>query len=133
MKDNNIIGINAVSAGTECSYEGVNPAVVKGLSRYGIDVSVHEQRKLSEKDVDEADILVVMGEAQKEFMKKNYNIDVPYYNKVCSNIDEPLLDVEETPEVHNRSDEAAYIINTINYIHDTIPMFYKNMLKYKKN
>jgi predicted protein tyrosine phosphatase len=133
LKDSNIYGIKVMSAGTESTPEPMNTAVINALLSYGIDVSNHKQRRLSKKDVSDADVIAVMGEGQKIFMKKNYGIDVPYYKMTCCGLDEPLLDVEETDKVHTKAQEDEYIIKTIEYIHDTIPKFYENMGKYKKH
>lgn len=113
------------SAGIEAKPQAVHPLVRGRLLEKGSDPSRHVQRKLTEAVLTGADVVVAMGRDHQEFIRRHFGREVPLFNQICYQRDEPVLDVEEAILDWENNQEAAkaYTLWVIDYIWEAMPAF----------
>lgn len=123
------------SAGTKAKKEKIRDSIIKQLSKHGIDISKHKQRKLTKKILLSYDLVVAMSIPHKKFMKEKFGYDAVLFNKICYGKETPILDLDEKiPDYKIKKKEAdRYLRKTVDYIYDSIPLFLKNYRKYIKD
>ncbi|MDE3224610.1 MAG: low molecular weight phosphatase family protein [Nitrospirota bacterium] len=111
------------SAGIEARPQPVHPLVRGRLLEKGADPSRHVQRKLTEDLLTGARLVVAMGRDHQEFIRRHFGREVPLFNQICYERDEPVLDVEEAIPDWEQNQEAAkaYTLWVIDYIWEAIP------------
>lgn len=111
------------SAGIEARPQPGHPLVAARLREKGADASGHVQRKLTDDLLTGADLVVAMGFDHRDFIRLNFGREVPLFNQICYEKDEPVLDVGEAiPDWESRQEEARiYTLRVIDYIWDAIP------------
>lgn len=118
-------GYLAGSAGIEAKPQPVHPLVRGRLLEKGADPSGHVQRKLTDDLLAGADVVVAMGRDHQEFIRRHFGREVPLFNQICYQRDEPVLDVGEVIPDWERNQEAAraYTLWVIDYIWEAMPAF----------
>ncbi|HYK89422.1 MAG TPA: low molecular weight phosphatase family protein [Acidobacteriota bacterium] len=111
------------SAGTEAKPQRLNPILIEFLRKKGADPSAHVQRKLSREMLEEADVAIAMGIDHQQFIFEQFGRDVPLFNQVCYQREEPLLDVHEAmPDWVSRMGAArAYVQSVVDHIWKATP------------
>ena len=113
------------SAGT-----GANPMMMYDVVRVrlielGIDPTDHVQRKLTQDILDGADLPVAMSLDHQAFVCEHFGREIPLYNRVCYDKDEPVLDLGESlPDW--KADPAgadAYVLQMVDSIWESTPSF----------
>ncbi|MEI7563567.1 MAG: HIT domain-containing protein [bacterium] len=94
------------SAGIEASPKTVDPYLVADLKKRNIDVSKHQQRKLSKELLDQQDIVIAMGQNHKDFIWNNWKRRVFLFNELAYNKKTPVLDIEEKIPANKRNEDA---------------------------
>lgn len=111
------------SAGIDAKPQPIHDWVKTRLSKYGGDPSSHVQRQLTSEMVEKADLIIAMGRNHQEFLRERFGRDVPLYNQVCCDRDEPILDIHEVmPAWEESPDRArAYVWSVIDQIWERMP------------
>jgi len=111
------------SAGIDAKPQAVHDWVKTRLSMNGADPSLHVQRQLTREMVEEADLVIAMGRNHQDFIRERFGRDVPLYNRVCCDRDEPILDIHEVmPAWEQNLDGArAYVWSVIDEIWERTP------------
>lgn len=118
------------SAGIIDAPHGVLDFVSGHMTRNGIDVSDHQPRKLTQDMLDQTDLAVAMGRDHQEHVAKTFGRDIPLFNQVAFDLDEPMPDIWEVLPNWRGVDEAkghAYAWNLMDRIFEGIPMFVERM------
>jgi protein-tyrosine phosphatase len=112
------------SAGIEVFSQPIHPLVRGRMMEKGVDVSGHRQRQLTRELIEGADLLIAMGANHREFVRRIFGREVPLFNQVCFEKDEPILDVHEAvPEWQTDLDRARdYILSVIDHIWQATPV-----------
>ena len=101
--------------------------MLEALESYGIDASKHMQTKLTKKILSSNDIVIAMSITHKEFIRENFNIEVPLFNEMAYGKSTSVDDVHEAiPDYKtNIRKREEYMREVVRYIHDSIPMITK--------
>ena len=121
--------VESASAGIEANAQLMYPPVKARVIELGIDPSEHVQRKLTLEMLDAVDLPVAMGVDHQEFIRENFGLEVPLFNKVALAQDEPIKDIWEIvpnwdTDEDGRRTYALYVVDTI---WNTMPKFIENM------
>jgi len=112
------------SAGIDVKPQAVHEWVKARLHMKGADLSPHIQRQLTREMVQAADLVIAMGRNHQEFIRERFRCDVPLFNQVCFDRDDPIPDVHEVlpawEEDHDRA--RAYVWSVIDQIWDATPL-----------
>jgi protein-tyrosine phosphatase len=111
------------SAGIEAKPRSIHPVIWNRLIQKGTDPSAHVPQQLTKDLVERNDLIVAMGLGHREFIHKNFGVNVPLFNEVSSGEETPILDLHEAlPDWERDMDEArAYVESVIDHIWDTMP------------
>lgn len=117
------------SAGIEARPQPVHPLVAERLRAKGADPAGHVQRKLTGELIAGAGLVVAMGLDHRDFIRRSFGREVPLFNQVCYEKEEPVLDVGEAVPDWERNQEAAraYTLWVIDYIWEAMPAFLARM------
>lgn len=117
------------SAGTVAQPQAVLPVIEAHLRRKDVDISEHRQRKLTEKILGEADLVVAMGWDHKDFIANQFNREAVLFNQVCYGRAEPVLDVGEVVSdwKNDRKARNVYAISVVDHIYEAMPSFLENV------
>jgi len=85
------------SAGIQAKLQSIHPIVCARLLERGADPVGHIQRKLTQFLLDEADCVVAMGRDHQEAVQRLFGLSIPFFNQLCCDRDEPILDLHEVP------------------------------------
>lgn len=96
------------SAGTEAKPQKVHNAVQEELADIGLDVSVHEQRRVTQEILDNASIIISMSTDHRDFLKREFNQESFLYWEIVNGEDKPFLDVDEAVPDYKTNKDAAY-------------------------
>ena len=120
------------SAGTEAVPQKLSVVVKTTLQAQGIDPTGHQQRKLTAEMLDAADLVVAMGLDHEAYIEIHFGHKATLFNTIYCGEDLPLLDVWEAVPNWREDVEArkAYIISTVNYICEAMPVFVENVEGY---
>ncbi len=112
------------SAGIEARPQPIHPLVRGRMMEKGVDVSGHRQRQLTRELIEGADLLIAMGVNHREFVRRAFGLEVPLFNRVCFDRDDPILDVDEAvPEWQVDLGRARdYILSVIEHIWQATPV-----------
>ncbi|TLY17000.1 MAG: hypothetical protein E6K69_02925 [Nitrospirae bacterium] len=118
-------GYVVASAGIEALPQPVHPLIRNCLLAKGVDPLPHVPRRLTRELLHGADIPVAMGLDHRDFIRKHFHRDVPLFNQICYQKEEPILDIHEAMPDWPPNREAAreYVVSTIAYIWDAMPTF----------
>jgi len=127
-------GYRVGSAGTEALPQAMAPFVLTRLQVLGLDPTGHRQCKVETALLDEADLVVAMGFDHRDYLRTHFNRDTWLFNQICFDKEEPVLDSWEAVPNWRTEREAvqAYAISVVDYIHQAMPHFVKNMENYLK-
>ncbi|MCB9362089.1 hypothetical protein H6504_01515 [Candidatus Woesearchaeota archaeon] len=119
-------GIGVTSAGTTARPQKLRASLVKAFSKAGINCSMHTQRKLTEKMLDSADVVIAMGKEHQEFILEHFGYHVPLFNALTIGKETSVLDVEQALSVEQRTptNMDAYVTKTAMQIHHRIPKLF---------
>jgi protein-tyrosine-phosphatase len=95
LKEQNISCMRVSSAGITAHKQSPITCVKKELLKLGVDITKHVQRKLTQKIADSADIIVVMTNKQKQYIKEKFKKNSILFNKICFSKDTDLYDETE--------------------------------------
>lgn len=73
--------------------------------------------------IDQADLVIAMGQDHREFILQQFGLKVPLFNEVSLGEDTPILDLHEAlPDWERDIDEArAYVESVIDHIWESVP------------
>lgn len=129
LSDNGITGWNVSSAGTAAISQLVDPKTITSLHELGIDVSKHEQKKLSREMLDEYEVIVGMAEDHIEFIKSEFGYKYAMlFNELALQEKTSVLDVEDEVLDYqtNRGAMEEKIERTVKEIGEKISAVFKN-------
>jgi len=111
------------SAGIEVRPQPMHPMILDYLRAKGADPSAHVQRKLTRELLESVDLAVAMGFDHRDFIREQFGLDVPLFNQVCFEKEEPVLDVHEAmPDWQSNMDQArAYVQSVVDHIWNSTP------------
>ena len=95
------------SAGTEAAPQKIVPVVQESLARRGIDPTAHRQRRLDQIIVDDSDLIIAMGLDHRDFIARNFGLQVPLFNEVSYGYFAPVLDTNEAVPDYATNPAAA--------------------------
>ncbi len=111
------------SAGTEANPKTIHPVISNRLIQKGTDPSAHVPQALTKAVVDRNDLIIAMGLGHREFIRKQFGLNVPLFNEVSFGKEVPILDLHEAlPDWERDIDEArAYVESVIDHIWESVP------------
>jgi protein-tyrosine phosphatase len=121
------------SAGIEARPQQLHPMIIEYLRAKGADPSAHVQRKLTRELLESVDLAVAMGFDHRDFIRERFGRDVPLFNQVCFEREEPVLDVHEAiPDWQSKMDEArAYVQSVVDHIWNSTPALLARLPSYR--
>lgn len=122
------------SAGILAKPQSLHPMILEYLRAKGADLSAHVQRKLTRELLAEADLAVAMGFDHREFIREQFGRDVPLFNQVCFEKEEPVLDLHEVmPDWPSDMDGArAYVQSVVDHIWASVPVLLERLPLYRR-
>lgn len=110
----------------------LHKSVVDEFKKKDINIFNHMYIQIDKRLIDENDLIVSMSKDHNEYLKTNFQIDSPLFNKICYDKDEGILDDWEVFDKKSQNDKKRdkHISSTVNYICDSIPFFVKNFAKF---
>lgn len=134
VKRNNIPDIAVASAGTRAYWEPVAPTTKNCLKKHGILIDGHQQTRLSAELMEKFDLVVAMNLNHQQFIREKFGKDVPLFNEIVYGLKTGVLDVDEViPHwLLHPGKTLAHIRWTVDYIHDAMPSFVKNVRGFVK-
>ncbi|HWF59651.1 MAG TPA: low molecular weight phosphatase family protein [Nitrospira sp.] len=111
------------SAGTEAKPKTIHPVISNRLIQKGTDPSAHVPQALTKAVIDRNDLIIAMGLGHREFIQKQFGLNVPLFNEVSVGEDTPILDLHEAlPDWERDIEEArAYVESVIDHIWESVP------------
>ena len=111
------------SAGIEARPQSLHPMIIEYLRAKGADPSGHVQRKLTHELLEGVDLAVAMGFDHRDFIREQFGRNVPLFNQVCFEKEEPVLDLHEVmPDWQSNMDQArAYVQSVVDHIWEATP------------
>ena len=121
------------SAGIEAKPQSLHPLIIEYLRAKGADPSAHVQRKLTRELLESVELAVAMGFDHRDFIREQFGRDVPLFNQVCFEKEEPVLDVHEAmPDGQSNMDEArAYVQSVVDHIWEATPALLARLPVYR--
>jgi protein-tyrosine phosphatase len=123
-------GINVSSAGTTAtSSESPHYAVLEELLKHGVDAKSHVKRHVTQEIINCSDLITAMADYHIPYIKAEYGLEIPLYNEIALGLKTTVPDVNECG-IDWRNDfdgRARHERKIVNYLHDSMPDFYKNM------
>ncbi len=119
------------SAGIRAELQHIPLQIRAWLRARGADPSSHVQRKLTRDLLEETDLAVAMSLDHRDFIRTHFDRDVPLFNEICYQKEEPVLDIHEAvPDWPTRTEEAYFHgLWVVNHIWASIPAFADNVLR----
>jgi len=121
------------SAGIEAKPQSLHPMIIEYLRAKGADPSAHVQRKLTRELLESTDLAVAMGFDHRDFVRQHFGLEVPLFNQVCFEKEEPVLDVHEMmPDWASNMDAArVYVQSVVDHIWEATPALLARLPYYK--
>ena len=121
------------SAGIEAKPQPLHPMIIEYLRTKGADPTKHVQRKLTRELLESADLAVAMGFDHRDFIREQFDRNVPLFNQVCFDKEEPVLDLHEVmPDWASNMDQArAYVQSVVDHIWEATPALLARLPYYK--
>ena len=121
LDDHHITTISVSSAWTVAHPEPPFETTVTKLLSYGCDPSPHIQRKISPEILAEQDLIICMAEHHRQAVR-DLGFDAVLFNEIAYGKSEDLMDDTEYGEAVGNFDLEPFIIHTVEYIHEAIPI-----------
>jgi protein-tyrosine-phosphatase len=120
------------SAGTVAIPQEMHPDVRAYLVQRGMDLSHHQQRKVSAELLCPSDLVIAMSTDHQAFLLDTFQYRAPLFNDVCHGRSEPLLDIWEAIPTWETDLDAArqYALQVMEYIWASIPCLVKKLGTY---
>jgi len=111
------------SAGIVAKPQSLHPMISDYLRAKGADPSAHVPRKLTRELLEQVDLAVAMSLDHRDFIKQQFGRDVPLFNQVCFEREEPVLDLHEViPDWASDMHAArAYVQSVVDHIWEAAP------------
>ena len=124
LTKSNIKNILVSSAGIVAKPENPDPVTIKTLEEFGVLVDGHKQTKLTAEIVKDYDLIIAMAENHQEFIRTNFNIEVPLFNELTINKKTSVLDLDDVIEDYktNRKATEEFIRITVKHIFNSTPL-----------
>jgi protein-tyrosine-phosphatase len=84
------------SAGVEAKSKNIHPVISNRLMHKGTDPSAHILRRLPKELADRHNLIIAMSLDHREFIHKQFGLEVPFFNEVSPGEELPILDLHET-------------------------------------
>lgn len=131
LKKNGIKGYEVSSAGTTAEKGLMQPAVKKTLNGYGIDPSKHVQRRLTKRMLKESDVVIVMAEYHRKFIREKFGYNSTLlFNEISINRHTSVWD--DIDKIKNYGSDQKLIdrfgTKTVKYIYKETPKVFKGIL-----
>lgn len=125
MQDS-VHSIEVHSAGIVAHPEKPFPTTLSTLLSYGIDAHYHHQTRLTKQVLDAHDVVIAMAQNHVDFIRQNFQREVPLFNEVTIGEKTSVLDVDDVTEDWTKYIEVTkqHIIRTVTYIYDHTPLVY---------
>lgn len=121
--------INVSSAGTEADLQTAHPTTITRLNYYHCDPSNHIQRKVSKEILEQQDLIICMGNNHKKIVEDLW-FDCMLFNEVAFDTSTDVPDIEEfLAPWYTEQQKSDYIIKTVDYIHNAIPLLIEHIIK----
>lgn len=122
------------SAGIEAKPQALHPMIIDYLRAKGADPSAHVQRRLTRDLLEEVDLAVAMGFDHRDFVREQFGVEVPLFNQVCFDKEEPVLDLHEVmPDWASDMNAArAYVQSVVDHIWEAAPLLLERLPSYKR-
>ena len=122
------------SAGIEADPFPMYEPVRVRLIELGADLSDHQQTKLTDEILDEADLAVAMGLNHQAYVEEVFRRSIPLFKKVCFDLDEPVLDVGEAMPDWKDAPELVpdYTRSIVDEIWEAMPTFIQEMHRHTR-
>jgi len=123
LYDNHIHHVGVGSVGIKEHKGTMNKALYRTLLGLGADPSFHEQRIISKKHIVMNDFIIAMAKNHQEYIKSQFNRDVPLFNELAHGRRHSVLDVGDKviDPLNNPNMVDKYMTKTARYIHASIP------------
>ena len=120
------------SVGTRAEPQAMVPLVLDCLQQRGLDPTGHQQRRITPELYVEADLLVVMGRDNQQYIAAHFGEHPPLFNEICHQRCEAVLDTNEAvPDfAQNPTARDLHIRFVVDHICDSIPAFMENVPRY---
>jgi protein-tyrosine phosphatase len=120
------------SAGTEPSPQEMAPYVRERLRQRGLDLSQHQQRRVTVELLNKSDLVVAMGLDHRQHLCQQFGRKAWLFNQICFDREDPVLDIwGAVPDYqHNQAAKIAYGLAVVDYICDAMPHFMANIKRY---
>ena len=131
VKRHEIKDIVIDSAGTKTKIQEPRPETIERLKSHKIECS-HQYKQITKEIIETTDLVIPMSTDHQKFLTENYSLDAPLFNKIAFGKNEPILDFHEfKTNIESSPDEMKeYAYFMVNYIHDAMPDFFKNLHKF---
>jgi histidine triad (HIT) family protein len=129
LADNKISGWKVGSAGIIAKKNYIDPKTIESLKRLGIKRIGHRQRKLTKNMLGMYDVIVVMDETHRDFIRSELNYrNVLLFNELAINKHSSIWDIDEVKDFEtDRKAVEKKIERTVKYIYREIPALFKNI------
>ncbi len=131
--ENNINNIKVLSAGISKNIgkreRQIDPVVKEELFKLNIDPYNHERKLVTQKMIDNSDIIITMTKKQKEYIEKNFNKQSILFNKICFSEDTDFLDEFEKYSSSTTQEEINnYLRECVKKINEGISLLFVNLI-----
>lgn len=117
--------INVSSAGIYAYPQSPYSYTINKLNSLGIDASNHKQSKVSQKLVDDSDVIICMTKHHKDFIEHNFNKKCFLFNELAHG---KSTDVSDDDEISFDTSLKKFVEDTVQYIHDGMPNLYDSLV-----
>jgi protein-tyrosine-phosphatase len=119
--------MQVLSAGTRAYPQTPYSYTTNKLKALGVEDFDHHQTKLSQDIVDNADIIICMTNAHKQYVETHFGTHAYLLNEIVHGTHN---DLEDDDEVSGYSTLKAFVELTVQKINDAIPAIYEYVKKY---
>ena len=129
--DSKIKGWQVSSAGIIAKKQFIHPKTISTFNKFGVDVLIHVQRKLSRKILDESDLIIAMSKNHVDFIKSNFNFNKVFlFNELAINRKSSVKDIDSVKNyMTNKVGVDRKIRRTIMRIMKSTPNLFKQINK----
>lgn len=115
------------SAGIRCRWPHMYEETKERLAHYGIAIQKHQSTYLTQKLVDEADVIICMAEHHRQFIKHNFHTNSYLFNELAYGESTDVQDDEEVGTSYGSGGLKGFIYDTIDYIYQSLPKIYEKL------
>ena len=113
------------SAGTLGNPVGVYEKTIEMANKYGVDMSAHTYRVLTQDIVDDVDIIICMAHHHQETVKQKFGKESYLFNELSIGEKTDLKDDDEAYGEYADLDD--FIVETVETIYERIPALYEKL------